>query len=54
MKLKLELIINNEELRKDLVVKGLARVKLYDWWECARLTKETYEQVLAPQRGDQS
>ncbi len=35
-------VINNEDQCQDLIKKGLAQVKKYSWWECARKTLEVY------------
>lgn len=47
IKRTIEQIISDESLRKTLIARGHEQVALYDWWECARLTKEIYERVLA-------
>lgn len=38
-------LINNSELRAELSVKGLARVKMFDWKATAQRTLAVYEQV---------
>lgn len=46
MQKQIERVINNEELRQDLIKKGYGQVKKYSWWECARETCEVYNKVL--------
>ncbi|MFH1412852.1 MAG: glycosyltransferase family 1 protein [bacterium] len=46
IKQALEKIIENQELRQRLIKLGKERVKRYNWWECARQTKEIYNQIL--------
>lgn len=46
IKNKLHLIAGNEPKRKYLRALGYQRFKRYNWWECARLTHEVYQQVL--------
>jgi len=47
MLMKIKLLISDQALRQSLVSKGYERVKLYDWWDCARATKELYERILS-------
>jgi len=42
---QLETIISNQSLRADLVIKGLTRIKLFDWQTCARETLVVYQQI---------
>ncbi len=46
MQRQIERIIKNKELRKELIKKGYEQVKKYSWWECARKTREVYENIL--------
>ncbi len=39
-------ILNEKELRAEMVAKGLEQVKKYSWWECANQTLEVYKQIL--------
>lgn len=39
-------VIYNEDLRKDLIVKGHKRLKLFSWKECSEKTKVLYESIL--------
>lgn len=39
-------VLEDENLRKNLIAKGLERVKLYTWKESARTVLETYEKSL--------
>lgn len=43
---KMETIISDKELRKDLIKKGLEQVKKYNWDECAKETLEVYKELL--------
>jgi len=43
---KIALLLNNENLRKDLIQKGLENIEKYDWIECAKETLEVYNSVL--------
>jgi len=43
---KIERVIKDKNLRQDLIKKGYEQVRKYSWWECARRTKEVYEEVL--------
>jgi glycosyltransferase involved in cell wall biosynthesis len=38
--------INSEQFRQDLINKGFAQAKKYNWWECAWQTLEVYKSVL--------
>ena len=42
---KMEMIVNNETLRVDLVQRGLNRVKEFSWEKCARETLQAIERV---------
>jgi glycosyltransferase involved in cell wall biosynthesis len=46
MKEKIELVIKNENLRYDLIKRGLKQVKKYSWRDCAEKTLEVYKKVL--------
>jgi glycosyltransferase involved in cell wall biosynthesis len=46
MKARIEKIINDENLRVELIKKGYEQVKKYNWWEAARETLGVYEEVL--------
>ena len=39
-------ILNEEELRQALIIKGLEQVKKYSWWQCAVETLAVYKQAL--------
>lgn len=39
-------IINDKNLRDNLILNGKEQVKKYDWWECAKKTKDIYFEVL--------
>jgi len=41
-----KLILNDSNLREHLKMAGLAQVKLYNWWECARETLSIYRKNL--------
>ena len=43
---KLIKVLEDENLRKNLIAKGLERVKLYSWKESAKIVLETYEKSL--------
>lgn len=38
-------VVEDQELRQELVKKGKEQVKKYSWWECARETLEIYKNV---------
>ena len=40
-------VVTSEDLRKELIEKGLRQVKKYSWSEAAKKTLEVYEEVLA-------
>jgi glycosyltransferase involved in cell wall biosynthesis len=42
----LERVLRSRELQQTLRSKGLERVKLFSWEECARRTLEVYRSVL--------
>ncbi len=46
MQNKIKQVIEDENLRADLVKKGYEQAKKYNWWECARKTREVYNNVL--------
>lgn len=46
MQEKIEQVVNNENLRNELVAKGKEWVKKYSWWECAKKTRDIYNSVL--------
>lgn len=46
MKSKIEKVINDEDLRQELIKKGLEQVKKFSWWEAGRETLEVYREVL--------
>ena len=46
IKEKVELVINNQELRKTMIARGLEQVKKYDWWDCAYKTLAVYKEIL--------
>jgi hypothetical protein len=39
-------LLKDETSRDTLIALGKKQAKKYNWWECARLTFETYQQVL--------
>lgn len=39
-------IINDKNLRDNLILNGKEQVKKYNWWECAKKTKDIYFEVL--------
>ena len=43
---KINLLLNDNNLRNDLIAKGASQAKKYNWWECASQTLEVYKQVL--------
>lgn len=43
---KIALLLNDENLRKDLIKKGLENIEKYDWTECARKTLGVYRNML--------
>ena len=43
---KIALLLNDENLRKDLIQKGLENIEKYDWAKCAKETLEVYNSVL--------
>ena len=43
---KLNIIISDKDLRKNLIKKGLLQVKKYNWEECAKQTFEVYRKLL--------
>lgn len=42
----LEILINNKNIRKELVKKGIERSKLFSWEKCGKETEEVYQRVL--------
>lgn len=42
----MEKIYTNNNLRQELVSKGLTQVKKYSWWECAAATVKAYETII--------
>jgi len=40
-------VLSDDNLRADLIRRGLEQVKKYNWWECARQTLEVYKEALA-------
>ncbi|MFH1288993.1 MAG: glycosyltransferase family 1 protein, partial [bacterium] len=46
MQNKIEKIIDDENLRRDLVKRGYEQAKKYNWWECASKTLEVYNKIL--------
>lgn len=46
MKEKLSDVINNQDLRKEIIKKGLARVKHFSWEKAARETAEVYRRLV--------
>lgn len=45
---KMTLILDQVDLRKSLVSRGLEQVKKYSWWQCAKETLSVYQAVLKP------
>ena len=43
---KIALLLNDENLRKNLIQKGLKNIAKYDWTKCAAETLRVYESVL--------
>lgn len=43
---KINLLLNDENIRQDLIAKGIKQAKKYNWWECANETLAVYKQVL--------
>lgn len=43
----IEQLVDNSDLRQQLRVKGLARARMFDWRETARLTLDVYNQVVS-------
>ena len=43
---KIESVLNNEMLRKDMIAKGLQKVKEYSWEKCAKETLQIYREVI--------
>ncbi len=39
-------ILDEEDLRKNLILSGLEQVKKYSWWQCANQTLAVYHQIL--------
>ncbi len=46
IKRKLKLIMENKEIREDLIKKGFEQVKKFSWEKCARETAEVYREVI--------
>ena len=46
MRNKIEMVINDEDLRYQLKNRGLEQVKKYSWQECAKKTLEIYQSIL--------
>ena len=46
MAAKIESVLNNEMLRKEMIAKGLQKVKEYSWEKCAKETLQIYKEVL--------
>ena len=46
IKEKIKIITGDESLRKELVKKGLERVKKFSWEKAAKETAEVYKQIL--------
>ena len=44
---KTEAVLNNEELRKSLIAKGLKRAKEFTWQKCAEETLRVYREVVS-------
>lgn len=47
---KINLLLGDENLRRELVAKGLGQAKKYNWWECAHETLMIYKKVLQKNR----
>lgn len=43
---KIKLVLHDEKLRGDLIIKGREQVKKYNWWECANTTLNIYKEAL--------
>jgi glycosyltransferase involved in cell wall biosynthesis len=43
---KINLLLDNENIRQEYINKGLEQAKKYNWWECASETLNVYKQVL--------
>lgn len=43
---KINLLLNDSNLRQKLIDKGINQAKKYNWWGCANQTLEVYKQVL--------
>lgn len=43
---KINLLLDNENIRQEYINKGLDQAKKYNWWECASETLNVYKQVL--------
>ncbi len=43
---KIHLLLEDNNLRVDLINKGIFQAKKYNWWECANKTLEVYKQAL--------
>ena len=43
---KINLLIDDQSLREDLISKGIVQAKKYNWWECANKTLSVYKKVL--------
>lgn len=43
---KLNLLVDNENLRQNIVKHGQEVLKRYNWWECAYQTRNSYFEVL--------
>lgn len=46
MKIKIEQVVKDENLRQDLIKRGLEQVKKYSWQDCAKKTLEVYKNTL--------
>ncbi|MFA4999743.1 MAG: glycosyltransferase family 1 protein [Patescibacteria group bacterium] len=46
MLFKIRLLLEDGNLRNELIARGREQVKKYSWWECARQTLEIYQEVL--------
>ncbi len=43
---KIRFVLDNNDKRSDLISRGLAQVKKYNWWECANKTMAVYKKAL--------
>lgn len=43
---KVRLLLNDANLRADLIARGRAQVKKYSWWQCAQETLTVYRRIL--------